>query len=33
MFLTINEGVLLQDKAGNTYTNMAVQVLPLEIVK
>lgn len=33
MFLTIKEGALLQDKAGNTSTNMATQVLPLNIVR
>jgi len=33
MFLTIKEGALLQDKAGNTSTNMATQVLPLKIAK
>lgn len=33
MFITIHEGALLQDKAGNTSTNMATQVLPLKIAK
>lgn len=33
MFLTINEGALLQDNAGNTSTSTAMKVLPLEIAK